>query len=65
MAATINADDLPPEMRTELKIRKPRETQFSKEELRGWSLRVLSLMSSLTRAERQRVLDHAKKVNRV
>ncbi len=65
MAATINLDEIDPEQRKQLGIRKPRETAFSKDELRGWSLKVLALMSSLTRAERERVLRHAIKVNKV
>jgi hypothetical protein len=65
MPATINADELPPDQRKQLGIRKPRETAFSKDELRGWSLKILALMSSLSRAERERVLRHAIKVNKV
>jgi hypothetical protein len=62
--ASIHVDDLDPERRKQLGIRKPRESQFSKDELRGWSLKVLALMAGLTRAERERVLKHALKVNR-
>lgn len=65
MAATINLADLPPDQRKGLGIRKPRETAFSKDELRGWSLKVLALMAGLSRSERERVLKHALKVNRV
>jgi hypothetical protein len=63
--ATINLDDLDPEQRKQLGIRKPRETAFSKDELRGWSLKVLALMANLSRTERERVLRHALKVNKV
>jgi hypothetical protein len=65
MAATLNLDDLTPEQRRELGIRKPRETAFSKDDLRGWSLKILACMASLSRAERDRVLRHALKVNKV
>jgi hypothetical protein len=65
MPATINLDDLDPEQRKQLGIRKPRETAFSKDELRGWSLKVLALMANLRRTERERVLRHALKVNKV
>jgi hypothetical protein len=65
MPATINLDDLDPEQRKAIGIRKPSETQFSKDELRGWSLKVLALMASLSRPERDRVLKHALKVNKV
>jgi hypothetical protein len=65
MPATINIDDIDPEQRKQLGIRKPRETAFSKDELRGWALKILALMANLTRAERDRVLRHALKVNKV
>jgi hypothetical protein len=63
--ASINLNDLDPEQRKQLGIRKPRETASSKDELRGWSLKVLALMANLSRAERERVLRHALKVNKV
>ncbi len=65
MPATINAGDLDPEQRKQLGIRKPRETAFSKDELRGWFLKILALMATLSRAERDRALRHAIKVNKV
>jgi hypothetical protein len=65
MAATINLDDINPEQRKQLGIRKQRESSFSKDELRRWSLKVLALMANLTRTERERVLRHAAKVNRI
>jgi hypothetical protein len=65
MAATINLDDIDPEQRKQLGIRKLRESQFCKDELGGWALKTLALMANLSRAERDRVLKHALKVNRV
>ncbi len=65
MPATINADDLDPEQRKQLGIRKPREKAFSKDELRGWALKVLALMANLSRPERERVLKLALRVNKV
>jgi hypothetical protein len=65
MPATINLDDIDPEQRKQLGIRKQRESTFSKDELRGWSLKVLALMANLSRTERERVLKHALKVNKV
>jgi len=65
MAATINITDLDPEQRRQLGIRKPRETALSKDELRGWAPKCLALMANRTRAERERVLKHALKVNRL
>jgi hypothetical protein len=64
MPASIHLDDLDAEQRKQLGIRKPRETAFSKDDLRGWALKTLALMANLSRAERDRVLKHALKVNR-
>jgi hypothetical protein len=61
----INIDDIGPEQRRKLGIRKPRETHFSKDELRTWSLRCLAVLANLTRSERDRVLKHALKVNKI
>jgi hypothetical protein len=64
--ATINLDDIDPAQRKQLGIRKPREvTSISKDEQRGWALKVLALMANLSRTERERVLRHALKVNKV
>jgi hypothetical protein len=65
MAAIINLDDVPPEQRKEMGLRTPRKSSFGKDELRGWALKVLALMANLTRTERERVLNHALKVNKV
>jgi hypothetical protein len=65
MPATINLEDIDPEQRKHLGIRKQRESTFSKDQLRGWSLKVLALMANLSRTERERVLRHALKVNKV
>jgi hypothetical protein len=63
MPASIHVDHLDAEQRKQLGIRKPRESAFSKDELRGWALKTLALMANLSRAERERVLKHALKVN--
>jgi hypothetical protein len=65
MPASLHLDDLDAEQRKQLGIRKPRQSAFSKDELRGWALKTLALMANLSRAERERVLKHALKVNRV
>jgi hypothetical protein len=65
MAASINIDDLSPDQRKQLGVHTPRSTDFSKEECRAWSLKILAAMASLSRAERDRVLKHAVKVNTV
>lgn len=63
MPATINFDDLSPEQRRELGLRKPRQSNFGKEEVRSWALKILAVMAGLSREERNRVLRHAAKVN--
>jgi hypothetical protein len=65
MPASVHLDDLDAEQRKNPRIRKPRETAFSKDELRGWALKTLALMANLSRTERERVLKHALKLNRV
>lgn len=65
MPATINLEDIDPAQRKQLGIRKQKDTTFTKDELRGWSLKVLVLMANLSRTERERVLRHALKVNKV
>jgi hypothetical protein len=65
MPASIHLNDLDAKQRKNLGIRKPRETAFSKDELRGWALKTLALMANPSRTERERVLKHALKVNRV
>jgi hypothetical protein len=65
MSASIHVDDLTPEQRKQLGVRMPRQTDFTKEEMRSWALKVLASMSGLSRVERDRVLKHALKVNAV
>src|SRR5262249_42166986 len=65
MGATIPPYDLPHDQREGKGHPKPPGKKFTRDELRGWSLKVLALMASLTRAERERVLRHALKVNKV
>lgn len=66
MPATINLHDIPADQRKDMGLKAPRsKSSFGKEELRSWSLKILALMSSLTRDERERVLRHASKVNAI
>jgi hypothetical protein len=65
MPVSIHLEDLDAEQCKQLGIRRPRESAFSKEELRGWALKTLALMANLSRAERERVLKHPLKLNRV
>lgn len=61
----LTLDDLPPAARAKLGIRKPRQSQFSKDEVRTHALRILAEVSSLTQDQRRRVLEHAVKVNAI
>jgi hypothetical protein len=65
VAAEINVNDLGPEVRRKLGVKKTRQTKFSAERVRGWSLRILGQMAGLTRQQRARVLRHALRVNKV
>jgi hypothetical protein len=65
MSASIHVEDLRPEQRKQLGVRMPRQTEFTKEEMRSWALKVLASMAGLSRAERDRVLKHALKVNQI
>lgn len=61
---TVNVDDLDPEIRKKLGIRKPRKSQFTMNDVRSRSLEILAKMSDLTQEQRRRVLEHALKVNK-
>ena len=41
----------------DLDVRVPRETDFTKEEMRSWALKVLAAMAGLSRSERDRVTE--------
>jgi hypothetical protein len=55
----------PDDLRKQLDIRKPRESDFSKDDVRSWALKILESMAQLSQHERRRVLQHAMKVNGV
>jgi hypothetical protein len=63
--AAIHFDDLTPDQRRELGLSRPRQSKFTAEEMRSRALRVLSSVADLSRGERDRVLRHALKVNKV
>lgn len=65
MPASIHLDGFDTEPPKELGIRKPRETAFSKDDLRGLVLNVLGLLANLSRSECERVLNRTLKVNKV
>jgi hypothetical protein len=63
---TVDLRDLSPELRKQLAargIRKPRKSEFSKNDVRTAALRVLAVVADLTPAQRARVLVHAGKLN--
>lgn len=45
--------------------KKPKQYNFSKEEVRKNAIKVLNTISQLSYSERMRVLDHARKMNDV
>ena len=66
MAVTpINAKELTPELRKQLGVKAPRESAFTAEDVASHALRCLAAIASLSRAERERVLRHAQKLNRL
>lgn len=65
MAAEINAADLTPEQLRELGLKPPRQTKFTSEDVCRYALRCLAVLAPLTVAERERVLRHALRVNKV
>jgi hypothetical protein len=73
MPATIHAADVPETVAKQLGLPPVKPTKgrakpaarLDKERVRSYALKCLSVLSDLTRAERQRVLNHAQKVNRL
>ncbi len=65
MAASININDLTPDQRRELGLKKPKETTFKKEDVRKHAILVLSQIAHLSQTERKRVLQHAISCNEV
>lgn len=61
----LTLDDLPKEARQKFGLKKPRQQQFSKDQVRTHALRVLAQIANLTQDQRQRVLAHCLKLNQV
>jgi len=69
----MNINDLNPETIEKLGLvkehrqvnRKPREQKFSKEQVRSNAIKVLAVVAGLNQSERERVLQHAIKLNSV
>lgn len=62
---TIDAKDLPPEVRRRLGMKTKRGRSMTLNEVRTHALRVLAVVADLSPAERRRVLRQATKVNAV
>ena len=62
---TIALKDIPPATRQKLGLKKQREAQFTKEQVRSRALSILAEIADLTQDQRRRVLEHARKVNEV
>ena len=45
--------------------KKPRQTRFTKDQVRGNAMRVLNVIANLNQSERKRVLSHALKLNEI
>jgi hypothetical protein len=63
-------DDLPPEARRKLlaqhgRKRAPRRSKFSKDQVRTYAIRVLSVVADLSPSARERVLAMAGRMNAV
>jgi hypothetical protein len=65
MPARINVEQVPSDQLKQLGVRMPRHAQFSKDEMRSWSLKALACLAGLSRSQRDRVLRHALKVNAI
>lgn len=59
----VKLEDLSPSDRKRLKLRKPREVTFTKDDVRGNALKALGAITHLSQRERRRVLQHALKLN--
>lgn len=66
MPGTIDVNDLPPEVRRKLGVkRRPAKRTMTMDAVRTAAIRVLHVVADLTPAERGRVLRHALKLNDV
>lgn len=61
----VNLNDLSPEVRKRLKVRKRRTRSMTINEVRSYALRVLAVVADLSPAERGRVLRQAGRLNEV
>jgi hypothetical protein len=64
-APTINPKELDKDTGKALGVSVPRENSFSAEEVASAALKCLAAIAGLTRQQRERVLRHAAKLNRI
>jgi len=62
---SINFNEIPADTRRKLGLRKPRQSQFSKDRVRTFAIRALASMAELTQDQRRRALEHALRLNRI
>ena len=62
---SISVDDLTPEARRALGVKRQRRQTMTKDEVRTAAIRVMAVMADLSPAERRRVLAQASKLNEV
>jgi hypothetical protein len=73
MPATINANDIPPDIAKTIgvpakhraKAAKRKPARLSRDAVRSYALKCLAPLAELSRSDRQRVLNHALKLNRI
>jgi hypothetical protein len=69
-AGRVDFDDLPPETQKKIragapKFKRPRETTFSKNDVRSYAMKAMGVLAPLTPSERARVLKLALEINKV
>ena len=61
----LDPHDLTPELRKQLGVKLPRDNSFMAEDVASNALKCLAAIAGLSRPERDRVLRHAAKLNRI
>jgi len=69
MATKVRIEDLPQEfqkgLRKRLGIPSERTVKFTMEDVRSYALGVMAVLKGLTQSQRERVLNHSIKINKV
>ncbi len=64
MKSAIPIDQLDAETKKKLGLR-TRESRFSKEKVRTYSLKAMNTLAELSQPDRQRVIEHMKRLNKI